>query len=474
MKPLALTGLLLTALALPGRTQEDPQGQPIRIGIQQEPSSLFPRMSSMAAASEIRKLLFASLVTMDENWRLRPIAAETLPTRRNGLWKVCKDDKGRVVGMTVTWKLRRTLKWSDGKPVTAADYIFAHEVLTHPKVRVTDRTVEARIERLVAQDPYTLIVHWKGAFAYANCFGMKAHLALPRHLLEKAFRAAPDKLHELPYATRPVGNGPFILTEWIPGKRLTLTANPHWYTGTPPTPKIVYQLFSSSAKTFAALREDRIDAISPPSAPVARIRAFAKQAAEGFQTEIRPGVTWEHIDFNLNSEILKDRRVRQALLLALDRKQMLRTLFGRKYPVAHSWLPSWHYGYARRITHFHHDPERAAKLLEAAGWTRPAPGAMRHRVGAPTQRLTLEFVTTSGNARREKIQRLLKAQWRKLGVEIVIKNEPARLLFGKTLRQRRFKHLALYAWIMGPLSDGEDLWSGARIPKRSNGWSGQN
>ncbi len=56
----------------------------------------------------------------------------------------------------------------------------------------------------------------------------------------------------------------------------------------------------------------------------------------------------------------------------------------------------------------------------------------------------------------------------------MIKNEPARLLFGKTLRQRRFKHLALYAWIMGPLSDGEDLWSGSRIPKKSNGWSGQN
>ncbi len=461
--------LLAMTLALPATGQ---QAQPIRIGIPQEPNSLFPRMSGMAAASELIQLLFASLITMDENWRIKPAAAENIPTQRNGQWVLDRDDKGKVVGMTLTWKLRKGCKWSDGKPVTAADYVFAHEVVTHPKVHITDRTVETRVAKLVAQDPYTLIVHWKGPFAYANCFRMSAHLALPRHLLEKPFRAAPEKLHELAYARNPVGNGPFVLDSWIRGRELTLRPNPHWFGSKPPTPSLTYRILRGAA-LIKALKEDQLDAISPIGAPITRIRELAKTADSRFEIQIKPGVIWEHVDLNLDNEILKDVRVRQALLYGIDRKELLKKLLGRQYPVAHSWLPSWHYGYHRKLRCYNFDPAKAASLLDSAGWVLSGEGAVRHKRGTNEQ-LTLEFATTESNTRRERLQKLLTAQWRKVGIEIVIRNEPARLFFGETLRKRKFKHLALYAWILGPLSDGEDLWSGSRIPTRASGWSGQN
>ena len=92
----------------------------------------------------------------------------------------------------------------------------------------------------------------------------------------------------------------------------------------------------------------------------------------------------------------------------------------------------------------------------------------------PASPLRIELMTTAGNRTRELIQQVAQGQWRQLGIETVIRNEPARVFFGETTTKRRFTGLALFAWISSPENVPRTTLHSQEIPSEANGWSGQN
>jgi peptide/nickel transport system substrate-binding protein len=94
------------------------------------------------------------------------------------------------------------------------------------------------------------------------------------------------------------------------------------------------------------------------------------------------------------------------------------------------------------------------------------------RRNAQGQRLSFELMTTAGNRSRELVEQVLQSQWRRIGVDIRIKNEPARVLFGDTLPHRRFD-LAMYAWISSPENVPRSILHSSEIPSAANGFVGQ-
>src|SRR4029077_7208396 len=89
------------------------------------------------------------------------------------------------------------------------------------------------------------------------------------------------------------------------------------------------------------------------------------------------------------------------------------------------------------------------------------------------EELSLELMTTAGNRTRELVEQVLQSQWRKLGVDLRLKNEPARVLFGETLPHRRFD-MAMYAWISAPEAVPPSILYSSEIPDAANGYAGQN
>jgi peptide/nickel transport system substrate-binding protein len=83
-------------------------------------------------------------------------------------------------------------------------------------------------------------------------------------------------------------------------------------------------------------------------------------------------------------------------------------------------------------------------------------------------------MTTAGNKSRELIQQVLQSQWREVGVDIRLRNEPARVFFGDTVSYRKFPHMAMYAWISAPRGVPRTTLHSTQIPAKDNGWSGQN
>jgi peptide/nickel transport system substrate-binding protein len=183
-----------------------------------------------------------------------------------------------------------------------------------------------------------------------------------------------------------------------------------------------------------------------------------------------PGLVYEHIDLNLDLPAFQDKAVRQALILATDRVALVRQLFEDRQPVAASFINPKDAGYAAEIAPYPFDLARAQALLDQAGYTRLVGGVRQNAAG---QRLSFELGTTAGNRIRETVQQVLQAQWRRAGIEVRIRNEPARVFFGETIRQRRFQ-LAMYAWVSAPQSVPRTTLHSESIPTAENNWAGQN
>jgi peptide/nickel transport system substrate-binding protein len=127
--------------------------------------------------------------------------------------------------------------------------------------------------------------------------------------------------------------------------------------------------------------------------------------------------------------------------------------------------------YSAEVPAYPHDPARARALLAEAGWTPGPDGICRNAAG---QRLSLEFATSTGVRVRELMQQVMQSEWRRIGVETIIRNEPPRTLFGETLKRRAFKGMALFAWVSAIESTPRQTLSSGQIPTAANNWGGGN
>lgn len=438
-------------------------GKEVIVGIAQEPDSLDPMFGEMLAGIEIRGAIFRSLLMRDDSLKLRPVMAEEIPTLENGGIELLPEG-----GMKTTWKLKKGFKWEDGAPVTAEDFIFAHKAIMTQGMPVITRDIDRRIGRMEAPDPYTLVVYWKERFYRAN---EDVHYPLPKHVLEPILKQGPKKYRESFFNTNPIANGPFRLKDWEPGNHLVLERNPH-YPGDPPHfERVIYKIIPNTGTLEANLASNAIHAISPIGFSLDQGLDIQKRRGKEFKIHFTPGMYWEHMDVNTQSPLLNDKRVRQALLYATNRKGIVKALFEGKQEMAHTWLPAKHYGYNPDAKKYAYDLERAKKRLKEAGWE---PGTNGIRRNSDGKELRLVLMTTSGDKLREKVQQIIRSDWRKAGIEVTLRNQPAKVFFSDTVRYRKFPHLAMYSWVLNPSSDGENVWTIKNIPSEKNNWQGQN
>lgn len=430
------------------------------IGISQEPDTLFMPFKEMNAAEHIGRPGALMLTVFDEDWRLLPQAAERVPTVDNG--GVVLDKSGT---MSVTWTLKEGLFWADGVPVTSHDFVFGWQVSADPALEVVDRVTALRVQSMEAKDDRTFTVTWKEPYAYYAYY--RNHEPLPRHLLDKAYKENKATLKQSPYGTKPVLGGSFTVSEWVPQSHLTLVKNPHAKAWAPQLDEITWKIIPQTQTIESALLSGSIDVVSVIALTFDQALAFQERHPE-FQTVFTKGLMLEHIDLNLDNPQLQDKRVRQALVHALDREQMVQSLFAGRQPVAHSSEPDDNDD--KTVPRYGYDPAKAKQLLDAAGYVAGADG-MRSKDGKPL-RFTLH--TTAGDRLREQVEQLLVQWWRAVGVDVVIQNQPAKLLFGDTIRHRKFADMVMFTWTKEPNKIDETYWRCDQKPTEQNAFQGRN
>ncbi len=445
----------------------------LTIGITQFPSSFHPNIDSMLAKTYIQALTRRPLTAYNKDWKLICLLCTKLPTFENGLAKKERTPKG-AQGVAATYTLHPDATWGDGVPVTSKDVVFTWKVGRHAKSGVGDMEFYRSLYKIDVIDDKTVTLHFdKLSFEYNSVSGFEL---LPAHIETPHF-SNPEK-----YKTRTAFDtdatnpglvfGPYMLSEVVSGSHVVLRPNATWYGKKPAFKQIVIKVIGNTAALEANLLSGDIDMVAGELGfTVDQALAFEKRHGQRFNVIYKPGLIYEHIDLNLDNPILADKRVRHALLHAVDRQSLTQQLFGGKQPVANSNVNPLDWVHAKDIPTYAYNPKRAAKLLNDAGWNIRRRGIRHNKQGQP---LRLELMTTAGNRSRELVEQVLQSQWKGAGIDVRIRNEPARVFFGRTVTERKFTGLAMYAWISAPESVPRTTLHSSHIPTSDNNYAGQN
>jgi peptide/nickel transport system substrate-binding protein len=471
------TGLTLALLLAASSALAQTTRDQLTIGITQYPATLHPNIESMAAKSYVLGFTRRPLVVRDPDWNLACLGCETVPSLDNGL-AVRETTPDGKDGIRVTWRLRDTWRWGDGTPVSAEDLLFAWQAGRDFSTGFGASEFYRQAYEAIVVDPRTIALRFdRVTFEYASTGNWEP---LPAHVERRRWEQEPRTYRSRSaYETEPTNpalwNGPYRISGVQPGAGINLDRNPAWSGPAPAFRRIAIRTVENTAALEAQLLAGQLDMIAGElGLPLDQAAALERRQGARFRVAYKPGLIYEHMDVNLDTPALADRRLRQALLMAIDRAQIVQRLFEGRQPVAHTTVNPLDGMHDDAVRQWPFDLARARALLDEAGWRIPSPPGDGIRRNAAGERLTIELMTTAGNRSREAVQQVIQGMWRQAGIEARIRNEPPRVLFGETLSRRRFTGAVMFAWISSPENVPRTSLHSDEIPRAERNFSGQN
>lgn len=402
--------------------------------------------------------------------------------------------------LVVTGKIKAGLKWSDGEPLTARDFVYAWKTNCSLDSGALDATycpygsipgavgVAAQYEAL---DDTTLVLTFVpniiDPLYPILVFGPEG-TPQPAHLFEGL---APADVLQDERATGgenalPLGYGPYVMKEWKKGDRLVFEVNPHWAGEAPKTPTVIYRFFSDSTALAAAVIAGDIDSTSGQTglnvdqAPY--MESTAKQGVINYTTDPE-AASFEMLYINYYDPkdptlqtphpVLSEFAVRKAIALALNRQQMVDTIFyGQSRAVEQPHLPQM-VSYDPALGVIDYNPDEAKRLLDEAGWVSGEDG-IRVKNGV---RASINYITTSGSPPRQKAAQILQASLQEVGLEVTLTFQPSSVVFSSDVLYTRNFEMIQFANTFSVVDPGA-WWFGiancSQIPLPENGYTGAN
>jgi len=405
---------------------EPPRGGTVVLIIPEEPANLNYYLTSAAVVKQVADATSTTTLTLvDPNGEYQPVLATEIPSVENG--GLSADY------LTVTWKLKPDLKWSDGEPFTSDDIKFTWEVLSNPASGSIQISGFEQIGSIDTPDDLTAVIHYKTPFAgYATQFGSGV---FPRHAA-----GSPETLTTWEWNTRPVGMGPFVVTDWVSGDSITMEPNPNYFEpGKPYLDKLIFKVIPEAATQTAMMKTGEAQVHLWPGETKQEYDSLLAGIAEQVMV---PGMWNAALDFNLSkaydndptanvpNPFFGDIRVRQAVSHAIDYKTLANDVITNvditTSPFAYGWskcdLPR----------KYDYDVEAAKTLLDEAGWIvgddgiRVAKGAKYAPDGTRFSVEMYSYVWTP----MQKTQQFLAENLKVVGIEVTLQTLDMSILFG--------------------------------------------
>jgi len=313
-------------------------------------------------------------------------------------WTVSDDKK------TYTFTLK-DIKWSDGTPMTTADYVWTFEQASKPENKYPRLISLQEIATYKALDAKTLQVTLKDALV----IGLETAdyiTPLPKHVWEKYDWNDPVKNPEILNPT--VVNGMWKLKEWKRDASATFVRNELYFDGPPLLDSTTYRIFGTSALAYQALKAGEIDYLGITPADVKEAKTLSSLNVHPYFSATGG---YNYVGFNMRRPWAKDVRVRQAVSFATDRKGIIDAVaYGEGRPVYANYTESsWVFN--PNVEKYTFDPKKSADLLKQAGYTLQGKQLMKDG-----QQLKMKILFNQGNAVREGISTVLQQQLADLGI----------------------------------------------------------
>ena len=422
----------------------------LRIGGSQVPDNLNRMLGTLTVDEELASFWCARLFFIDDREQLVPELALAEPTLANQ--GISAD------GRTITYHLRHGVVWQDGQPFTAADVVFSWQQVMNPNNIVQSRTDYDSVAAIEAPDPYTAVVHMRKPYAPFTSMFFTSYCLIPKHIL-----AGVSDINHAEYNRLPIGTGPFRVAAYEPGVFIKFVANKRYWRGPPKLREIDYHVVPSDTTLLTQVRTHELDFYHLASAE----QAPEFGAIAGTVVYRYPFSTFNDIGFNQSRPGVSDKRVRQALIYAIDVPQIIRVSTHGVFLRADSDQPPWRWSHAATLKRYDYNPTLAARLLDAAGWRLGANGT-RYKNGQPLQ---LVMAGPTGSATQNTAQIVMQQEWRALGVDVSIKNYPNNVLYalGSGVEQSGKFDISYEGWTESIDPDQFQLYGCALTPPA--GWN---
>ncbi|MCE2658442.1 MAG: peptide ABC transporter substrate-binding protein [Rubrivivax sp.] len=473
-------GIAQTTPTIPYKGTRRGGGGTLKLMYWQAPVHLNPHYAGGTKDQDASRIFYEPLAGWDIEGNLIPQLAAEIPSRQNG--GVAAD------GRSVVWKLKRGVKWHDGRDFTADDVVFTAQYAGDPAAAMTTIGTYKDI-KVTKVDSHTVRVD----FARPTPFWAEALVGavgpiLPKHVFEP-FSGA--KSRENPANLKPVGTGPYKVIDFKPGDMLRAEANKDYHVANQPFFDTL-ELKGGGDATSAArsvLQTAEFDLawnLAVEDVILKRMEAEGKgrmQFFAGSDVEfVSLNVTdpWNEVDGERASAKSKhpafsDRAVRQAMSLLIDRKGIGENIYGRGAVVSSNFLNNPP-RFRSNSTSFEFSVDKANQVLEAAGWRRGADGIRAKG------NVKLKFVyQTSVSGPRQKTQAIIKDACSKAGIDIELKSVVAAVYFGSDFAnpdtyQKFWADVQMYTTTMTQPDPQYfmEQWTTTEMAQKANKWASRN
>ncbi|NTU61468.1 MAG: hypothetical protein HGA95_03990, partial [Caldiserica bacterium] len=459
-------------------------GQTLTIVTTAEPDTINPFTTSAASSSYITQ--FASWggdVTFGDDASLFPFQLTRVPSIENGDVVVFKDPATGRTKEKVTYHIRPGIynhPMYEGEPeklheVTSHDYIFYMKQQVVPRIQAISKSGIWKKDSIKIIDKYTFEITFNEVYTYAVWGWGDLYQAV----FEQDLYTAPQDFNTREDFIN-YSNGPYKMAKWDKGDHIEFTPNPYSIYSKPLMDKIIIRFMSDTNTIKLNLQSRSVDCagITPTD------YKDLKTKLPDYKFIFTEASSWSHIDLNLfdkdpeepNKPALSwafgDKRVRQAMLYAIDREELNKTINQSIYKVADSWMsPKSKFYNPAAIKKYPFDPKKAEQLLEEADWKVVNVGgeSIRCFKSDPKKAFNFKFRTASENPQAVQMAELVKNMLSRVGLKINPTPVPQKELLGQSLVRHEWE-IITFAWISNPIRPNADLFMKKSIPTSKNMW----
>ncbi|MBI5143926.1 MAG: peptide-binding protein, partial [Candidatus Omnitrophica bacterium] len=397
--------------------------------------TLVPILASDSASSDICGMVFNGLVKYDKDINIVGDLAES--------WEILDG------GLSIVFHLKKNVKWHDGAAFTAKDVEYTYRKLIDPNIKTPYSSDFERISSLKVLDDYTVKVTYKEPFAPAlSSWGM---WIMPEHILKDA------DLNVTAFSRNPVGTGPYKFKSWKTGEKIELVSNRGYFEGRPYIDRYVYRIIPDEATIFLELQTQGVDltSLTPLQFTRQTDNKFFKTHYNKFKY---PGFGYTYLGYNLSDPKFQDLKVRQAINYAVNKEEIVRTIFfGLAKVTTGPFVPeSW--AYSQDVKPVTYDPLKAKALLKDAGWSDSDGDGWLEKNGEVFE---FTLLVNQGNNERLRCAELTQKYLKSVGIRMKIRVLEWSAMINEFINKRRFEAV-LMGWFLSRDPDCYDIWHSSK------------
>ena len=392
------------------KTTTESDASVLRYAVASSPKGLFsPLLSNTTYDNNVNSLVYSPLILLDENNEYQPGLAEKYEF---------SDDE-----LTITFNLRKDVKWHDGEPFTADDVLFtftsmADKNYTGSRFNEISKIVGAQdyhdgnadsISGIKVIDDYTISFTYTEPFAPAlSNFSQRG--IIPKHIWSKVDIADWENSSDL--LNKPIGTGPYKFVEFKPDQYVELERNDDYFGGAPKIEKFIFKVTNTETE-LSELTKGDLDVVTLTST---KEEDFNMLKDAGMKIKEKPSANYQFLTMNSNKEFFKDKRVRQAITYAINRQGMVESLIGEHGQVVNAplSLAGWAYPESGLNT-YDYNVDKAKELLSEAGWTEN--NGVLEKDGV---KFEVDMLVPTGNKIREQSAPIIQQNLKDIGITVNI------------------------------------------------------